>query len=400
MRKSKALWGCVLAAALLLAACGKPNAGSSGSGSMSGSGAASQTTAAWKTGLGVVVETEDEDRTGSIRLAAAAVLLDGDGKIADVELDELETTIGADGTGAVHLPTDYRTKRQKGADYPLAEASSLKKGWAEQADAFADYLTGRTPEQVSLLKLDNDGKPTDADLLADCTIAVDRYRDAVVKACSNARGLGAAKGDRVSLGVEAVNASSDVTATDDRDVNAEIDISLVALTLDAEGRVTSAVADMAEPALTVASDGGITAPDKVETKLEQGDRYGMRGASSLNKEWYEHSEGFCGYLKGKTRAEVAAIPADGSDADLMALCTISVPDLQKAALDAMRPKERCKALHKSFSEGERLFLFARFAQKAHRKENAFRHCAKNRPSPLQNRAKCGILDAQFSSLSR
>lgn len=95
MRKSKALWGCALAAALLLAACGKPNAGSSGSGSMSGSGAASQTTAAWKTGLGVVVETEDEDRTGSIRLAAAAVLLDGDGKIADVELDELETTIGA-----------------------------------------------------------------------------------------------------------------------------------------------------------------------------------------------------------------------------------------------------------------------------------------------------------------
>ena len=338
MRKSKALWGCVLAAALLLAACGKPNAGSSGSGSMSGSGAASQTTAAWKTGLGIVVETEDEDRTGSIRQAAAAVLLDGDGKIADVELDELETTIGADGTGAVHLPTDYRTKRQKGADYPLAEASSLKKGWAEQADAFADYLTGRTPEQVSLLKLDNDGKPTDADLLAGCTIAVDRYRDAVVKACSNARGLGAAKGDRVSLGVEAVNGSSDVTATDDRDVNAEIDISLVALTLDAEGRVTSAVADMAEPALTVAADGGITAPDKVETKLEQGDRYGMRGASSLNKEWYEHSEGFCGYLKGKTRAEVAAIPADGSDADLMALCTISVTDLQKAALDAMRTK--------------------------------------------------------------
>ena len=52
----------------------------------------------------------------------------------------------------------------------------------------------------------------------------------------------------------------------------------------------------------------------------------------------EHSEGFCGYLKGKTRAEVAAIPADGSDADLMALCTISVTDLQKAALDAMRTK--------------------------------------------------------------
>ena len=88
MRTSKALWGCALAAALLLAACGKPNAGSSGSGSMSGSGAASQTTAAWKTGLGVVVETEDEDRTGSIRLAAAAVLLVAAGRLSTFRLSQ------------------------------------------------------------------------------------------------------------------------------------------------------------------------------------------------------------------------------------------------------------------------------------------------------------------------
>ena len=27
----------------------------------------------------------------------------------------------------------------------------------------------------------------------------------------------------------------------------------------------------------------------------------MRGASALGKEWYEHSEGFCDALKGKTR---------------------------------------------------------------------------------------------------
>lgn len=180
----------------------------------------------------------------------------------------------------------------------------------------SDYLTGRTPEQVLLLKLDNDGKPTDAGPAGRL-----HHRCGPLSGCGGqgllqCQGAGRGQRRRVSLGVEAVNGSSDVTATDDRDVNAEIDISLVALTLDAEGRVTSAVADMAEPALTVAADGGITAPDKVETKLEQGDRYGMRGASSLNKEWYEHSEGFCGYLKGKTRAEVAAIPADGSDADL------------------------------------------------------------------------------------
>ena len=218
-----------MAAALLLTACGKTNAGSGSSGSMSGSSGTSSAqtqTAAWKTGLGVVTEATDQDRAGKIELAAAAVLLDGEGKLESVLLDELEVSVSADSTGHVTLPTDWRTKRQKGDDYPLAEVSSLKKGWAEQADAFASYLIGMTPEQVSMLKVDKDGKPTDADLLSGCTIAVDRYRDAVTRACANARALGAAKGDRAALGIEAVNGTSDITATDDKDVNAQVDVSL------------------------------------------------------------------------------------------------------------------------------------------------------------------------------
>ena len=311
-----------MAAALLLTACGKTNAGSGSSGSMNGSSGTSSAqtqTAAWKTGLGVVTEATDQDRAGKIELAAAAVLLDGEGKLESVLLDELEVSVSADSTGHVTLPTDWRTKRQK--------------GWAEQADAFASYLIGMTPEQVSMLKVDEDGKPTDADLLSGCTIAVDRYRDAVTRACANARALGAAKGDRAALGIEAVNGTSDITATDDKDVNAQVDVSIVALTTDADHRVTSAIADMAEPALTVVSDGGVTAPDLVKTKLELGEDYGMRGASALGKEWYEHSEGFCDALKGKTRTEIAGL--SGGDADLKALCTIDITDLQKAALDAL-----------------------------------------------------------------
>ena len=67
-----------------------------------------------------------------------------------------------DGTGKVTMPGETLTKRQKGEDYPLAAVSSLKKGWTEQADAFGDFLTGKTPDEVKKLATDDDGKPKDA----------------------------------------------------------------------------------------------------------------------------------------------------------------------------------------------------------------------------------------------
>ena len=338
---SRMILGCTLAAALTLTSCGRTDSGSS-SGSMSGSSSQSSAdssqsgqNAAWRTGLGILTEAADQDRTGKINTIAAAVILDAEGKVTDVMLDEVEVSVTADGTGEVTMPTDYRTKRQRGDAYPLAAVSSLKMGWTEQADAFGNYLTGKTPDEVKKLETDDDGKPKDADLLSSCTIAVDGYRDAVVRACENAKALGAARGDRAALGMAVRNAAQSLTASDDKDVTAQVDITAAALTLDADSRVTSAVADVAEPALTVGADGTVSAPDEVKTKLEQGDSYGMRGASSLDKEWYEHSEGYCDYLKGKTMNEIAAIPTDGSDADLASLCTISTGELQKAALRAL-----------------------------------------------------------------
>ena len=264
------------------------------------------------------------------------MLLDADGKLAGVTLDELELSVSADGTGKVTTPTDTRTKRQKGKDYPLAEVSGLKKGWAEQADAFADWLEGKTLEEVKKLKTDADGKPTDADLLSSCTIAVDRYRDAIVRACENAQVLGAARGDTVKLGVEVAEIPQGLTGIDDKDAQVQAKITLAVVTMDENARVTSAIGDMTEPELTVSADGTVSAPrEPVYTKNELGDRYGMRSASALGKEWYEHSAGWCGYLKGKNAVEIGKLSADGTDADLKALCTISVTDLQKAALKAM-----------------------------------------------------------------
>lgn len=154
------------------------------------------------------------------------MVLDADGKLADVMLDELELSVSGGSTGSVTIPEDVRSKRTKGEDYPLAAASSLGKGWAEQADWFADYLTGRTPDEVKKLKTDENGKPQDADLVSGCTIAVDRYRDAVVRACEQAKALGAAQGDRVTLSLIAADLPQDLAATDDQDAHVRADITL------------------------------------------------------------------------------------------------------------------------------------------------------------------------------
>ena len=186
--------GGALAAALALTACGA-NAGSgTGSGSMgmsesTGTAQSSQNggNAAWRTGLGVLTEASASGDTSKVNTITAVVVLDGEGKVADVTLDEMELSLSADSSGGITLPSDLRTKRQKGSSYPLAAVSSLEKGWAEQADAFGRWLTGKTPDEVRDIKTDEDGRPADADLLSGCTIAVDGSRDAILRACENAK---------------------------------------------------------------------------------------------------------------------------------------------------------------------------------------------------------------------
>lgn len=134
----------------------------------------------------------------------------------------------------------------------------------------------------------------------------------MVRACENAKAVGSARGDRAVLGVSVRNDTKDLTADDDHDVTAPGGHYGDGSDAGCRRPRDWCHRDVTEPALTVSADGTVSAPERVKTKLEQGDQYGMRGASALDKEWYEHSEGWCDYLKGRTRAEVASIPDDGS----------------------------------------------------------------------------------------
>lgn len=187
------------ASALLLAGCSGPSSMSSSSGSSSGpmggtagsaGSAGSTSTEGWKAGLAVVSESEAGDAGGEVSTIAAAVLLDGEGRILHTVVDELETQVSA-AEGGLTLPDDLRTKRQKGdGDYPLAAVSEIGKGWADQADALAKHLEGMTASEVAALKTDDEGRAADPDLLAGCTIRIDGYRDAIAKACREAKPIG------------------------------------------------------------------------------------------------------------------------------------------------------------------------------------------------------------------
>lgn len=187
------------ASALLLAGCSGPSSMSSSSGSSSGlmggtagsaGSAGSASTEGWKAGLAVVSESEAGDAGGEVSTIAAAVLLDGEGRILHTVVDELETQVSA-AEGSLTLPDDLRTKRQKGdGDYPLAAVSEIGKGWADQADALAKHLEGMTASEVAALKTDDEGRAADPDLLAGCTIRIDGYRDAIAKACREAKPIG------------------------------------------------------------------------------------------------------------------------------------------------------------------------------------------------------------------
>lgn len=335
MRANRSM-AALAAAALLLTACGRMNSSSSGSSSSSSASGSGQKEGAWKTGLAIQTETEAGDKAGTMRSIAAAVLLDEDGRIVQVVVDELQGKITTADNGAVTVAENLRSKRQKtDAEYPLSSVSSIGKSWVEQADAFGSYLMGMTAEEVSKLETDTDGYPKDADLLSGCTIKVDGYREAVAAACAQAKALGAAQGDSLALGMETADANTALQATADKDARAQLDVTAAALTVNASGRVTSAVCDMAEPSLTVDEKGMVSGDGEVKSKNLLGDDYGMRKASALGKEWYEHSDGFAGYLKGKTAQDIEQIPDDGTDADLASLCTIDITDLQKAALRAL-----------------------------------------------------------------
>ena len=163
-------------------------------------------------------------------------------------------------------------------------------------------------------------------------------------ACSGGASSGAAAGTSVKTGLAVITAIDSSKDAGDADGLAQVDSTVVAVTVGADGKLAKVAIDSVQTKIAIGKDGKIATPldTVVESKDELGEGYGMKGKSGLGKEWNEQAQAFADYAVGKTVADLKGIALDeeghATDTDVTASTTISVGDfidaIEKAASNA------------------------------------------------------------------
>ncbi len=299
------------------------------------------TKAAIKTGLAVIISVSSSkdagDADGQVQVNSTVIGLTvaANGKIERCTIDMVQTKINfsKEGKLTTALDTKVQTKQELGAAYGMGKASSIKKEWNEQANAFAAYVVGKTVSEVKGIAVSSEGVPTGTDLKSSVTIHVTDFIKGIEKAAASAKDSGAKAGDTLGLGISTtINKSKDAG---DADGVGQAYSYYTATTYDATGKITSCIIDASVTDVKFDKTGKITTDLKVapQTKNELGTAYGMGKVSTIKKEWNEQAASFAAYVLGKTVDQVKgiAMTADGKAtiAELTSSVTIHVSDFIK-----------------------------------------------------------------------
>lgn len=276
-----------------------------------------------KTGYAISSEIKEDEYNKSetaleIDSVCAAVLVDADGKIIDVKIDEAQTKpdLKKD-NGDV---SDLRTKLEKKEDYGMKSTSPIGKEWYEQVEAFEAWAKGKTAEEVKA-GIGEDGYASDADLKAGCTIYANGFATVTAQAVENATDCGAKATDTLKLGMTTSK------YYESNETNLQYDTDYAIVTVDADGKVTSCIIDASQAKCTIADGKFTVEKGAFKSKKELGDDYAMKSASPIGKEWYEQAAAYEQWCIGKTADEIKGCYGENmsaSDADLKAGCTITI----------------------------------------------------------------------------
>ena len=139
----------------------------------------------FKLGLGVVTSCSVKETSIEMYSDYAAVVTAGDVILA-ARLDAIQPKINLHADGTTTGIEDLRSKYAKKEDYGMTVASPIGAEWYVQADAYCTYVAGKTAADLEAIELVEHNNHlvalNEADLYAGCTMQVNSYIEATVKA--------------------------------------------------------------------------------------------------------------------------------------------------------------------------------------------------------------------------
>ena len=128
----------------------------------------------------------DAENAGNAQLDAdIAVLTRNNGVITSCYIDSLQAKIAFDAAGAVttDLTAPVQTKNALGENYGMVAWGGAIAEWNEQAASFAQYITGKTADEVAGIAINESTKPADgSDLASSVTISIGGFQALIAKA--------------------------------------------------------------------------------------------------------------------------------------------------------------------------------------------------------------------------
>jgi len=149
-----------------------------------------------KLGIGLITTidmsedaTAEADGTAQAYSNIAAVTFNNEGVITSCIIDAAQSDVNFNQEGMItsDLSITPKTKNELGDDYGMKVASAIGKEWYEQADAFANYVIGKTIEEVKGIALNEEGVPAESELVSSVTIHVGPFIEIVEKAYNSAK---------------------------------------------------------------------------------------------------------------------------------------------------------------------------------------------------------------------
>lgn len=292
-----------------------------------------------KFGMGVLISasatdaTDEKDGQGKATTNVAAITVDADGKVVACQLDTADFTVKYTVEGKAIANDSFKTKYEQGADYNMIAFGGATKEWFEQADAFESMVVGKTLDEIKALVAEG-GKGNADVIAAGCTITVTEFVGAIEKAFANLADSNATAESAIKLGINAAQTTTD--ATEEKNGNNQIDVTVVAAAVNADGTVAAIASDCVQYkfGFTLAGASAFDATKTVKSKRELGADYGMVAYGGAAKEWFEQADIFNGLCIGKTPAQIVALCAAdnyGTDEVKAAGCTVLVDGFAKAA---------------------------------------------------------------------